>query len=219
MDEDSRTIYCGNLSSKCTEEILYELFMQAGPLEKVNIPKDRDGNIKTFGFITFKHKKSVPYAVELFEGTNLYNRQMSIKPRQTEQNQVSHPFMNMQQNMNDLLKYGNQILMGYPMQNYGVTNMNMIPPFYMPANVTGYPPSQVGHYSHGKLLNNDRQSSRSHPYNNRERERHRDRDSHRDRHHERDHDRHHHHQSSHRDNRDNRNHRPVNHHKSGRSYR
>jgi len=28
MDDDARTIYCGNLTDKVTEEILYELFLQ-----------------------------------------------------------------------------------------------------------------------------------------------------------------------------------------------
>ncbi|KYN18644.1 hypothetical protein ALC57_09040 [Trachymyrmex cornetzi] len=29
MDEDARTLYCGNLSEKVTEDILYELFLQS----------------------------------------------------------------------------------------------------------------------------------------------------------------------------------------------
>jgi len=28
MDEGARTLYCGNLSEKVTEDILYELFLQ-----------------------------------------------------------------------------------------------------------------------------------------------------------------------------------------------
>jgi len=28
MDEDASTFYCGNLSEKVTEDILYELFLQ-----------------------------------------------------------------------------------------------------------------------------------------------------------------------------------------------
>lgn len=32
MDEDARTIWCGNLSAKCTDEILYELFLQVNYL-------------------------------------------------------------------------------------------------------------------------------------------------------------------------------------------
>ncbi|GLV31800.1 uncharacterized protein CBL_07560 [Carabus blaptoides fortunei] len=41
--EDARTIFCGNLHIKVTEELLYELFLQVGPLEKVSIPNDRHG--------------------------------------------------------------------------------------------------------------------------------------------------------------------------------
>ncbi|XP_069695561.1 RNA-binding protein 7 [Periplaneta americana] len=81
MDEDKRTVWCGNLSEKVTEEVLYELFLQAGPLEKVRIPKDRDGRQRNFGFITFKHECSVPYSVALFEGTSLFNKLLILQSR------------------------------------------------------------------------------------------------------------------------------------------
>lgn len=56
-DRDSRTLYVGGLSEKMSEAILYELFYQAGPLERVSIPLEKDSDrprIKTFGFVTFK---------------------------------------------------------------------------------------------------------------------------------------------------------------------
>ncbi|XP_067009891.1 RNA-binding protein 7 [Anabrus simplex] len=80
-NEDSRTIWCGNLSDKVTEDILFELFHQGGPLEKVRIPRDRDGRQRAFGFITYKHECSVPYALKVFEGTQLFNREINLKQR------------------------------------------------------------------------------------------------------------------------------------------
>ncbi|KAJ8667166.1 hypothetical protein QAD02_008828 [Eretmocerus hayati] len=80
-DEDKRTIWCGNLHESVSEEILYELFLQGGPVQKVSIPKDRDGKQKTFGFVTYKHECSVPYALDLFDGTTLFNRQVHMKSR------------------------------------------------------------------------------------------------------------------------------------------
>ncbi|KAK9744587.1 RNA recognition motif [Popillia japonica] len=65
MEDPDRTIFCGNLSSKVTEEILYELFLQAAPLEKVKIPLDKD----------------VPYAVDLMQGISLYQKKIIVKPR------------------------------------------------------------------------------------------------------------------------------------------
>ncbi|XP_075974569.1 uncharacterized protein LOC142975539 [Anticarsia gemmatalis] len=81
IEEDNKTLWCGNLAEQVTEELLYELFLQAGPLEKVRIPKDRDGRQKTFAFITFCHEVSVPYAMNLFRGTSLFHRPISLQFR------------------------------------------------------------------------------------------------------------------------------------------
>ena len=35
------TCYIGHLDEKVTEAILWELFLQAGPIQSVNMPKDR----------------------------------------------------------------------------------------------------------------------------------------------------------------------------------
>lgn len=81
-DEDQKTIWCGNLSDKVTEEILYELFLQTGPVRRVKIPKDKHGKQMSYGFVTFKHVESVPYALSLIEGITLYDRTLVLKPRQ-----------------------------------------------------------------------------------------------------------------------------------------
>ncbi|XP_072938797.1 RNA-binding protein 7 [Epargyreus clarus] len=81
IEADNKTIWCGNLPEQVTEEILYELFLQAGPLEKVRIARDRDGRPKNFAFITYNHEVSVPYAINLFRGTTLFNRTLSMQHR------------------------------------------------------------------------------------------------------------------------------------------
>ncbi|XP_053695684.1 RNA-binding protein 7 isoform X2 [Sabethes cyaneus] len=58
-EEDERTLWCGNLSEKVTEELLYELFVQAGPVEMVKIPKDNDKRQRSYAFITYAHAVSV----------------------------------------------------------------------------------------------------------------------------------------------------------------
>uniref|UniRef100_A0A1B6GDE7 RRM domain-containing protein n=1 Tax=Cuerna arida TaxID=1464854 RepID=A0A1B6GDE7_9HEMI len=82
-DNDNRTIYCGNLSEEVTDEILYELFNQAGPVESVRRPKDQNGRPKSFAFILYKHECSVPYAIELFGYTKLFNRNLNLNSRST----------------------------------------------------------------------------------------------------------------------------------------
>ncbi|GFQ65331.1 RNA-binding protein 7 [Trichonephila clavata] len=81
MADKERTLYCGNLSEKVTEDLLYELFLQAGPLESVKIPKDKDGRQRNYGFVTFKHAISVPYSVALMGGISLYGKPIRLDAR------------------------------------------------------------------------------------------------------------------------------------------
>ncbi|XP_047530728.1 RNA-binding protein 7 [Vanessa atalanta] len=81
IEEENKTIWCGNLAEQVTEEILYELFLQAGPLEKVKMPRDRDGRHRSFAFITYCHEVSVPYAISLFRGTALFHRTLTLQVR------------------------------------------------------------------------------------------------------------------------------------------
>ncbi|XP_051580522.1 RNA-binding protein 7-like [Myxocyprinus asiaticus] len=80
-DEADRTLFVGNLDPQVTEELIFELFLQAGPLLKVKIPKDNDGKSKQFAFVNFKHEVSVPYALNLLNGVRLFGRQLNIKFR------------------------------------------------------------------------------------------------------------------------------------------
>ncbi|XP_035536417.1 RNA-binding protein 7 [Morone saxatilis] len=80
-DETDRTLFIRNLDSRVTEELLFELFVQAGPLIKTKIPKDADGKQKTFGFAVYKHEVSVPYAMQLINGTSLYGRALHVQFR------------------------------------------------------------------------------------------------------------------------------------------
>ncbi|GAB6023120.1 hypothetical protein CHUAL_007206 [Chamberlinius hualienensis] len=79
--EDSRTLYCGNLSEEVTEELLYELFLQAGPIQKVSIPTVFNGKRRNYGFVTYKHAVSVPYAVKLLSEESLFKRKLVLRGR------------------------------------------------------------------------------------------------------------------------------------------
>ncbi|KAL7870391.1 hypothetical protein SRHO_G00078880 [Serrasalmus rhombeus] len=80
-DEADRTLFVGNLDPQVTEELLFELFLQAGPLLKVKIPKDNDGRSKQFAFVNFKHEVSVPYSMNLLNGIRLFGRQLNLQYR------------------------------------------------------------------------------------------------------------------------------------------
>lgn len=80
-EEADRTLFIRNLDQRVTEEILFELFVQAGPLIKTKIPKDPDGRQKTFGFAVYKHEVSVPYAMQLLNGTMLFGKSIHVQFR------------------------------------------------------------------------------------------------------------------------------------------
>ncbi|KAF7652355.1 hypothetical protein LDENG_00097880 [Lucifuga dentata] len=80
-EETDRTLFIRNLDSRVTEELLFELFLQAGPLIKTKIPKDSDGKQKSFGFAVYKHEVSVPYAMQLLNGTSLFGRAIHVQFR------------------------------------------------------------------------------------------------------------------------------------------
>lgn len=81
MNEDERTVWCGNLAEQVTEELIYELFLQAAPIERVRIPTDREGRKSSFAFVTMKHEISVNYAVQLLNGTSLFDKRLNIRRR------------------------------------------------------------------------------------------------------------------------------------------
>ncbi|XP_058488944.1 RNA-binding protein 7 [Solea solea] len=80
-EEADRTLFIRNLDSRVTEELLFELFLQAGPLVKTKIPKDQDGKQKTFGFAVYRHEVSVPYAMQLLNGATLFGKNIHVQFR------------------------------------------------------------------------------------------------------------------------------------------
>ncbi|OAD52052.1 Putative RNA-binding protein 11 [Eufriesea mexicana] len=156
MDEDMRTLWCGNLSEKVTEEILYELFLQGGPVQKVSIPKHPNGKQRSYGFVIYKHITSVSYALELFDGTCLYNRPLNISLKKNiELSQITQPqdhFID----FNHWLQLGEEVLLGNDMSHLkgNTFGMNMIPTIDSRMK-------QTDNYSY----KDDRRSRRVHPYN------------------------------------------------------
>lgn len=80
IERDERCLFVGNLEERVTEEIIWELFLQAGPLEAVLIPKDKEtGKLQSYGFVSFSHEVSAPYAISLMDGIPLYGKPISVK--------------------------------------------------------------------------------------------------------------------------------------------
>lgn len=60
----------------------FQTNIQGGPLERVSIPKEKDGSNRSYGFITYRHLASVQYALSVFSGTRLHNRELRLNYRQ-----------------------------------------------------------------------------------------------------------------------------------------
>ena len=55
-EDEACVLWCGGLADDVTEELLFELMMQAGPVERVTRPKG-----KNFAFILYKVFKLFNY--------------------------------------------------------------------------------------------------------------------------------------------------------------
>eukprot|EP00039_Didymoeca_costata_P003447 m.67737 g.67737 ORF g.67737 m.67737 type:complete len:318 (+) comp11912_c0_seq2:299-1252(+) len=75
---DEFTIYVGNLNPKVTEELLYELFLQIGPVRDVSIAFNKDGSSKGFGFVKYEDLESVSIAISLMDQVMLWNQAIRV---------------------------------------------------------------------------------------------------------------------------------------------
>eukprot|EP00929_Paragymnodinium_shiwhaense_P056050 TRINITY_DN28057_c0_g1_i1.p1 TRINITY_DN28057_c0_g1~~TRINITY_DN28057_c0_g1_i1.p1 ORF type:complete len:252 (-),score=78.62 TRINITY_DN28057_c0_g1_i1:178-933(-) len=69
------TIYVGNLDPKIDEEIVWELFVQAGPVASVHLPKDKITNVhQGYGFVEFKNEDDADYAIKIMNMIRLFGK-------------------------------------------------------------------------------------------------------------------------------------------------
>ncbi|KAG0723163.1 Splicing factor 3B subunit 4 [Chionoecetes opilio] len=60
------TIYVGGLDDKVSEGLLWELFVQAGPVVNVHMPKDRvTQQHQGYGFVEFMGEEDADYAIKI----------------------------------------------------------------------------------------------------------------------------------------------------------
>lgn len=73
------TLYIGNCDLKVTEEILWELFLQCGPVVSVQIPRDKiTGDHNGYGFVEFKSEEDADYAIKIMHLTKLYGKPIKV---------------------------------------------------------------------------------------------------------------------------------------------
>lgn len=73
------TTYVGNLDPQISEELLWELFVQAGPVVNVYVPKDRVTNLhQGYGFVEFRSEEDADYAIKILNMIKLYGKPIRV---------------------------------------------------------------------------------------------------------------------------------------------
>ncbi|KAI7727690.1 hypothetical protein M8C21_008153 [Ambrosia artemisiifolia] len=73
------TAYVGNLDPQASEELLWELFVQAGPVVNVYVPKDRVTNLhQGYGFVEFRSEEDADYAIKVLNMIKLYGKPIRV---------------------------------------------------------------------------------------------------------------------------------------------
>mmetsp|Transcript_30226 Transcript_30226/g.37334 ORF Transcript_30226/g.37334 Transcript_30226/m.37334 type:complete len:238 (+) Transcript_30226:102-815(+) len=79
------TVYVGNLDEKVTDELIWELFLQCGPVSNVHLPKDKvTGLHQAYGFVEFRYEHDSDYAMKIMNMIKLYGK--TIKVNKASQN-------------------------------------------------------------------------------------------------------------------------------------
>ena len=69
------TLYVGNLDGKVDEELLWELFVQCGPLASISLPRDRVTSChQGYAFVEFKSTDDADYAIKIMSMVRLYGK-------------------------------------------------------------------------------------------------------------------------------------------------
>lgn len=77
------TCFIGSIDLKVTEEILWELCTQVGPVVHVYFPKDRvTGEHQGYGFVEFKTPEDAAYAIKILNMVKLYGKPIKVASSQ-----------------------------------------------------------------------------------------------------------------------------------------
>jgi len=73
------TVYVGDLDPKVNEAILWELFLQSGPVVNVHIPRDKlTKEHMSYGFVEFQSEVDADYAIKIMNMIKLYGKPIRV---------------------------------------------------------------------------------------------------------------------------------------------
>jgi RNA recognition motif-containing protein len=78
QDKDS-TIYIGNLDERVSDPLVWELFLQAGRIVNVHLPKDRvTQSHQGYGFVEFNSEEDAEYAARIMNQVRLFGKPIRV---------------------------------------------------------------------------------------------------------------------------------------------
>lgn len=84
------SLYFGNIDPQVTEALLYELFMQFGPVKSLNLPKDRIlKSHQGFGFVEYRTIRDAEYSLSILRGVRLFGKTLNLKKAEPSKNELS----------------------------------------------------------------------------------------------------------------------------------
>ncbi|KAI9004865.1 hypothetical protein CLU79DRAFT_782263 [Phycomyces nitens] len=73
------TVYVGNLDERCSDSLVWELMLQAGPVVNVHLPKDRvTQSHQGYGFCEFLTEEDADYAIKIMNQIRLYGKPIRV---------------------------------------------------------------------------------------------------------------------------------------------
>ncbi|KAK4945958.1 hypothetical protein LTR28_007918 [Elasticomyces elasticus] len=73
------TCYVGNLDERVTDELVWELMLQAGRIVNVHLPKDRvTQNHQGYGFVEFISEEDAEYAAKIMNAVRLWGKPIRV---------------------------------------------------------------------------------------------------------------------------------------------
>lgn len=83
------TCYVGNLDENVTDAIVWELFLQCGPVSSVHLPKDRVSmSHQGFGFVEFFTEADADYAIKIMNQVKLYGKPIRVNKASSDKKQI-----------------------------------------------------------------------------------------------------------------------------------
>ncbi|TFK69622.1 hypothetical protein BDN72DRAFT_897107 [Pluteus cervinus] len=104
------TVYLGNLDERCSDALVWELMLQAGPVVNVHLPKDRVSMAhQGYGFCEFLTEEDAEYACKIMNQIKLWGKPIRVNKASSDKKQLdvgANLFVgNLDENVDERLLY------------------------------------------------------------------------------------------------------------------